>query len=130
MGKTTLLIAFLQEMMVSEERGDVAVLICLSRIDAVKRIAKEVGLDVTDFAVLTRDAEANALSSTPPKAARILFTTQQRVTAYMRGAERFETSRVFHYDGMPREVRACDETMEPGEVITPTNVSPAAPNLE
>lgn len=116
MGKTTSLIVFLQQLMRSHRHHDAAVLVCLSRKAEIERIVEDTGLDEVDFAVLTRDEEVNALSSTPVCEARVLFTTQQMLLCQLRGG-RFETCSTFHYQGMPREVRVWDEAMEPGQVV-------------
>ncbi|TCP19771.1 DEAD/DEAH box helicase family protein, partial [Rhodovulum adriaticum] len=116
MGKTTSLIIFLRQLMGSQDHGDVAVLVCLSRKAEIERIVQDAGLEEVDFAVLTSDDEVNALSSTPPGEARVLFTTQQMLLSRLRGG-RFEACSTFHYQGLPREVRVWDETMEPGQVV-------------
>lgn len=116
MGKTTSLIIFLRQLMRSSDHDDVAVLVCLSRKAEIERIVKDAGLKEADFAVLTSDDEVNALSSTPPSEARVLFTTQQMLLSRLRGG-RFETCSTFHYQCLPREVRVWDETIEPGQVV-------------
>ncbi|WP_010139282.1 hypothetical protein [Oceanicola sp. S124] len=116
MGKTTSLIVFLRKLVGSQDHRDVAVLVCLSRKAEIERIVRDVGLEEVDFAVLTSDEEINALSSTPPSEARVLFTTQQMLLSRLRGG-RFETCPTFHYQGLPREVRVWDEAMEPGQVF-------------
>ncbi|NHM25301.1 hypothetical protein [Tritonibacter mobilis] len=116
MGKTTSLIVFLRQLVGPQDHRDVAVLVCLSRKAEVERIVRDVGLEEVDFAVLTSDEEINALSSTPPSEARVLFTTQQMLLSRLRGG-RFETCPTFHYQGLPREVRVWDEAMEPGQVV-------------
>lgn len=116
MGKTTSLIVFLRKLVGSQDHRDVAVLVCLSRKAEIERIVRDVGLEEVDFAVLTSDEEINALSSTPPSEARVLFTTQQMLLSRLRGG-RFETCPTFHYQGLPREVRVWDEAMEPGQVV-------------
>lgn len=116
MGKTTSLIVFLRQLMRSHIHHDVAVLVCLSRKAEIERIVEDAGLDEVDFAVLTRDEEVNALSSTPVGEARVLFTTQQMLLSRLRGG-RFESCPTFHYQGLPREVRVWDEAMEPGQVV-------------
>lgn len=116
MGKTTSLIVFLRQVLRSEDYGDAAILVCLSRKAEIERIVQDAGLEEIDFAVLTSDDEVNALSSTPPSEARVLFTTQQMLLSRLRGG-RFETCPTFHYQGLPREVRVWDEAMEPGQVV-------------
>ncbi len=116
MGKTTSLIVFLRQLIGSHLHHDVAVLVCLSRKAEIERIVDDAGLDEVDFAVLTSDREVNALSSTPPNQARVLFTTQQMLISRLRGSL-FETCPTFQYQGLPREVRVWDEAMEPGQVV-------------
>ncbi|KIC14077.1 hypothetical protein RA21_20660, partial [Leisingera sp. ANG-DT] len=117
MGKTTSLIGFLRQLMLSPRPHDAAVLVCLSRKAEIERIVKDAGLQEADFAVLTSDGAINAMSATPTGAARVLFTTQQMLQSRLRGG-RFEKCSRFHYQGFPREVRIWDEAMEPGRVVT------------
>ena len=115
-GKTTTLIAFIKQV-VEQGRGDVGVLVCLSRLDEISRLVEEAGLGEEDFSVFTSDADINGLSSTPPDQAQILFTTQQMLTRRCSGSS-FSACREFHYLGEPRSVRVWDETLEPGQITT------------
>lgn len=117
MGKTTALIHFLRRVVASPDHLDVGVLVCLSRLDEIRRLVDEAGLDEADFAVLCSDEEVGELSATEHDGAQILFTTQQMLTRRCAGRV-FSQISEFHYLGRPRTVRIWDETIEPGEVIT------------
>lgn len=117
MGKTTLLVQFLEEVSKSPEHNTAGAIVCISRLDEVDRLVVEAELRDEDFAVLTGDDDRNSWSATPPNEAPILFTTQQMVMR--RGIGRsFHDCDEFHFMGMPRNVRVWDETLEPGGVVT------------
>lgn len=116
-GKTSVVKHFVKELLRSDQYECVSVLICLARIEEVKRLVGDMDLDASDFAVLTSDDETKGLSSTQPNEARILFTTQQMVRTRCAGKSFAETSD-FHYKDQPRAIRVWDEEMLPGEVVT------------
>lgn len=116
-GKTTTLIEFIKQVVASPQHCDVGVLVCLSRLDEVGRLVEECGLVQADFAVFTAKPDYNALSSTPPAKAQVLFTTQQMLTRRCMTTG-FAQCGTFHFMGAPRSVRVWDETLEPGDVLT------------
>lgn len=117
MGKTTVMVAFLRQLVSDPERGDAGVLICLSRLDEIQRLVKEAGLDEEDFATLCSDETVSKLSATPHNQAQVLFTTQQMVLKRgNRGT--FSSLDEFHFQGQPRHVRIWEETLDPVEVVT------------
>jgi hypothetical protein len=116
-GKTTALIHFVQHLLRSQQHEDVAVLLCVSRLEEIARLVEEMNLDEADFAVLTSDDEVNQLSATLPSEARVLFTTHAMVVSRCRGC-RFGDAGVFQYRGEVRAVRLWDEAMLPGEVVS------------
>ncbi|NSY39291.1 DEAD/DEAH box helicase family protein [Leisingera sp. ANG59] len=117
MGKTTALTHFLRRFVASPDHLHVGVLVCLSRLDEIRRLVDEAGLNEADFAVLCSDKEVVDLSATKADAAQVLFTTQQMLAKRCAG-RRMSEIREFRYLGQARAVRVWDETIEPGEVIT------------
>lgn len=116
-GKTTTLIYFVQQLLKSQQHEDVAVLLCVSRLEEIARLVEEMSLEEGGFAVLTSDDAVNRLSSTPTSEARVLFTTHAMIMSRCRG-RRFGDADVFHYQDKVRAVRVWDEAMLPGEVIS------------
>lgn len=116
-GKTTTLIHFVQQLLRSQYHDDVAVLLCISRLEEIARLVEEMNLEEGDFAVLTSDDEVNRLSSTPTSEARVLFTTHAMVISRCRG-RRFQDVEVLQYRDEVRAVRVWDEAMLPIEVVS------------
>jgi hypothetical protein len=116
-GKTTTLIHFVQHLLRSEQHRDVSVLLCFSQCEEIKKLVEEIGLAEADFATLTSDEEINALSSTKPNDARVLFTTQEMIRRRCRGGS-FRDAKAFHHNGSVRAVRIWDEEMLPGSVVS------------
>ncbi|GAH01827.1 unnamed protein product, partial [marine sediment metagenome] len=71
-GKTTALIHFIKQLVACPEHDEVGMLVCLSRIDEIKRLVKEADLDGVDFAGLTRNGEANDLSTASRRSISLL----------------------------------------------------------
>lgn len=124
-GKTTALIVFIKELLASKDHGDVAVLVCVPRLDEIRRLVEEAGLNPTDFSVCTSDTVTNSLSLTAPDQACILFTTHAMVTSRCRGGS-FRDVGVFQYKGKVRTVRLWDEEMRIDEQIAITTDQLAA----
>jgi len=116
-GKTMTLIQFIKQLVASSRDDDVGVVVFLSRLDEIARLVKEADLQDGDFAVWTRNEEVNTLSSTPVEEAQVLFTTQQMLFSRCAGRS-FQQCSDFFFQGSPRQVRAWDETLEPGQIIT------------
>jgi hypothetical protein len=116
-GKTQTLIHFLRVLVASPDHADVAVLVCVSRLEQVKAIVEAAGLSPSDFAVITSDSGLNDLGADDPTTARVLFTTHQMVLKRAGGGD-FRDARDFHYRHEPREVRIWDEAILPGETLT------------
>lgn len=116
-GKTTALIHFVHALLRSDQHKDVSVLLCFWQVQEIAGLVKDMGLDGSDFAVLTSEDWANELSSTPSNDARILFTTHSMIKSRCRGRG-FGDAEVFHYQGQVRDVRIWDEAMLPGEVVS------------
>jgi hypothetical protein len=104
---------------------DVGVLICLSRIDEVGSLVREMGLADDAYAVLVSDKseeklkrEGVCLGNPDRNRARVLFTTQQMVDARLNRVDVFAALDEFFYKHRPRSVRIWDESMLPGEPLT------------
>jgi hypothetical protein len=118
-GKTQTVTHFIRALTASKEHLDTGVLICVSRLEEIKRFVQEMALSPTDFAVLTSNQELNKLGigSARSNKARVLFTTQQMIEK--RGAGRhFTEMRDFHFFTRPRQVRIWDESILPGQTVT------------
>lgn len=102
-------------------RKDVGVLICLSRIDEVNNLVKDMKLDRTEFAVLIGERNEDRIDDFGNEnidSARVLFTTQQKVEAYLKHATKFSDLSDLYFNGKPRRVKIWDESMLPGKEIT------------
>jgi hypothetical protein len=116
-GKTTTVIHFLRVLLTSDAHQGVSALVCVSRRDQIRTITQEAALLDGDFAVLTADAELNALGCAVPAKARVLFTTHSMVERRCDGKD-FRSTSAFHYRGHAREVRIWDEAILPGRPLT------------
>jgi hypothetical protein len=116
-GKTQTITHFIRTLMASEAHQDVGVVICLSRLAEIKALTAEMGLERTDFAVLTSDPTLNALGNCPVNEARVLFTTQKRIELLGAG-HHFDGIEAFHFHGRARQVRLWDESILPGQTVT------------
>ena len=116
-GKTTTVIHFLKTLLTSNAHRGVSALVCVNRRDQIRSITREASLSNADFAVLTADAELNALGCANPAKARVLFTTHSMVERRCEGKD-FRSTSAFHYRGRPREVRIWDEAILPGRPLT------------
>jgi hypothetical protein len=115
-GKTTTVIHFIRVLLASPEHSDVAVLVCVGRLDQIDAIVREAALSSTDFAVLTSDDKLNDLGREPSRA-RVLFTTHSMIEHRCEGRP-FPSVSAFHYQGRPRAVRIWDEAIMPGRALT------------
>jgi hypothetical protein len=113
-GKTTLIRHYILSLLASSNHEGVAVLVCLSRLEEVKRMAMGLSSILDEVAIWTGDDEVNALSTTPRQSARVLITTQQKLEAACRHSRNFNSVSDYHYQGLPREVRIWDESFMPG----------------
>jgi hypothetical protein len=115
-GKTQLVIEFLRALR-SRRFWDVAVLVCVARLDEIDSYVSRLNLSPREFSVLTSDPTRNASGYPNPWSAQILFTTQQMINARCEGGT-FENIEAFHYTGRPRQVRIWDESILPGRPLT------------
>ncbi|SER75730.1 hypothetical protein SAMN04490244_1112 [Tranquillimonas rosea] len=112
-GKTLLVKHFIKTLLSSSNHEEVAVLVCVSRLEEVDRMWVALEACQDEVAIWTGDEEVNAKSSTPVSEARVLLTTQQKLEAVCQGNS-FKATTAFHYLGRPREVRIWDESFLPG----------------
>lgn len=115
-GKTQTITHFIQALMESPDHGHVGVLVCLSRLDEIRSMVEEIGLDKEDFGVMTSDPTLNQLGRQFEEhdKARVLFTTQQMVETRCQRKSSFAAVEPFHFQSEPRMVRLWDESMLPG----------------
>lgn len=116
-GKTQTVVHFIRALMASPHHRDVGVLLCVSRLDEIRSLLVELGLDKDEVAVFTSDKDLNSQGTSRIRSARVLLTTQQMVEARTRNKP-FRAVDQFHHHGRPRQVRIWDETILPGQAIT------------
>lgn len=116
-GKTTAMVHFLRELMSSEGHRDVSALVCLGRLDQIKKVSEEAGLLETDYAVLTANPDLNALGCGSPEQGRLLITTHAMIESRC-SKRRFSDISALKYQGSPRQVRIWDEAILPGVPVT------------
>lgn len=118
-GKTQTLICFVKALLSSKEQRhqDVAVLLCVGRLEDVEKMVGAVGLNPEDFAVLTSDETLNALGRPDCQNARVLITTHSMIMRRTKGRTLGEVQEL-SYEGMRREVVVWDEAMLPGATLT------------
>lgn len=115
-GKTLLIKHFIKTLLRSPHHEDVAVLVCLSRLEEVEKMWQALEEERREVAIWTGDERCNAKSTIPANEARVLLTTQQKLEAVCRGKS-FRASTGFHYLGGPRSVRIWDESLLPGKEV-------------
>lgn len=116
-GKTRIVIEFINTLIADKSYKDVGVIICVSRLDEIAGLVDSIGLPSELFVVMTSDSELNQLGSQNPGSSQILFTTQQMVERRCEG-KNFKDASQFHFNGSPRQVRIWDEAILPGQTIT------------
>jgi hypothetical protein len=116
-GKSSTVAHFARALVASTAHRECGMVICVGRIAEARTIATDLGIPRDQIAVLTSDAEANALGIAQPGQAQILVTTQQRIEMACDGRS-FACVSAFHYQGRPRAIRAWDEAWLPGVAVT------------
>lgn len=97
-GKTTTLVAYVTALLRSEEHRGVGVLICLSRLTEIRRLAEALFEAGSTVAIRTSNDDLNALSNVAdPEHAQVLIITQQRLERI--GAGSLQRSRAFWSSG-------------------------------
>lgn len=100
---------------------DVGVIICLSRINEVNTLVKDMRLHTSEFAVLVGKNNGDRIDDFGNKNindARVLFTTQQKVDEYLKSVSMFSDLSDLYFRGKPRVIRIWDESLLPGKEIT------------
>lgn len=115
-GKTQTIVHFIRYLLASQDHGDVAVLLCVSRLEEIRGLVSCMALEREQFAVLTSDQELNGLG-VDPQQGRILFTTHRMVEVQCEGRG-FPEVQGLSWRGRPRQVRIWDEALLPGQALT------------
>jgi hypothetical protein len=118
-GKTTAMVDFLRELVISQDYQGVSALVCLGRLDQIKNVIDEASLQDQDFAVLTArgNEDLNSLGCGVPEVARILFTTHAMVEKRCSKTS-FRDSQSLWFQGQPRQVKIWDEAILLGHPVT------------
>lgn len=120
-GKTQTVIRFTKALLRSPEHRDVAVLICVGRLEEIRSYVDSAGLNDTDYAVLVSDDPKNLtlkeLGNQDRNAARVLFTTQQMLESRAKLRGSFSDISEFWFDDRPRRVRIWDEACLPARPL-------------
>lgn len=120
-GKTSLIVEFIRVLMKANDCDHVSVLLCVSRLEEIKKLVRKMDLKEADFAVFTAKGNVvNDLGLGKEKAneARVLFTTQAMFERRSINKQVFKDLQEFHYRGRPRMVRVWDEAILPGVPLT------------
>jgi len=118
MGKTTVAVEATKALLADPQMSEQGVIYFLSRLEEIKSLVEQMGIDASDFATLTSDEEINAMGNPLPENARVLFTTQQRLEAYAKDGTLFEDMKDLRYKGKPRAIRVWDEAILPSRTLT------------
>ena len=120
MGKTTTLVECVKALVAERKYWPVGVIIFLSRLEEIRKLASEMRLSNDDYAVLVSDGkEENRLGRQVDKTkARVIFTTQAGLEARSRNGRRFADMTELFYRGKPRQVRVWDEAILPSKIHT------------
>lgn len=117
-GKTTVIIEFMRNLLASKDHENVAALICLGRLAEIRSLVAQMGLKDEEFSVVVgKDREENALGNQNKTAARVMFTTQQLLENKVRRSGGFVGIQAYHYNGNPRQVRVWDEACLPARPL-------------
>jgi hypothetical protein len=92
----------------------VGVLICVARLEEIKKLAIQINEEV---GVFTSDPDTNKVGCKDPTTARVMFTTQAMVDSRLKGGKDFARLSEFHFNGGARPVRIWDESIMPGEEL-------------
>jgi hypothetical protein len=126
-GKTTAYTIFIRNLLKSERHTHVSVLVCLNRVDEIRRTVEEMQLSEKSYAVFVTEGQHRddkgidittyGLGVGRKREARVLFTTQQMIDSRMRKGEAEE----FHYGrgfDPARTIKIWDESILPGRSFT------------
>lgn len=95
-GKTQTVVHVIRALVQDGTQLKTGCILCVGRIEEAKALTDELALPPGKVAVLTSNAEANALGCANVQQAQVLITTQQRIEMQCRGTS-FEAASQFHY---------------------------------
>lgn len=123
-GKTTTIVEAVRNLLLMEAGNPPGVIVFLSRVEEIPKLAEQMGLPETDFSVLVSERyEERELGNARKTEARVMFTTQQMVETRCRSGQSFAEIKDFHWKGRPREVRIWDEAILPARNLTLDHLS-------
>lgn len=125
-GKTSCVVAYLRRLLQSDAHRNAGVLICVHRLDEIRRLATALSDTGGTIAIRTSDPNLNELSNAEPNEAQLLVVTQSRLERMSRGSRKFADARSLFFNGQPRPLRIWDESFLPGRVVTPSSGDAAA----
>lgn len=116
-GKTSALLAYLTALLRSPQHSGVGVLVCLSRLTEIKRLAGELKAVGGTIAIRTSDQALDDLSTVAdPGQAQVLIITQQRLELIGAGKSLGEIGSL-QYQGEVRALRVWDEAFIPSKLV-------------
>lgn len=118
-GKTTTIREAIREIVRTPRYDDVGVVVFLSRVEEIEKLIAGMGLEENEFTTIVSQSYEDKvpLGNRQSDRARVLFTTQQMLTAYLKGKDCFADIREFHFGGKPRQVRIWDEGVSPSDSL-------------
>lgn len=118
-GKTTTVREAIREIVRTPDYDNVGVVVFLSRVEEIEKLIAGMGLEKSEFATIVSHSYEDKvpLGNPLPDRARVLFTTQQMLTAHLKGKDRFADIGEFHFGGKPRQVRIWDEAILPSNSL-------------
>lgn len=118
MGKTTAIIHFIKAWREAGFQPPSSILVGVSTLDEVRELVTSIGLEPSEFAVLTgeRAEDRPGLPEAEHGRAKVMLTTQAMIRSRTRGRSFAETGD-FHYQGAPRQLRIWDESILPARGV-------------
>lgn len=111
-GKTTAVIHFLRALQTTKSYQDKGAMVCVSTLEEVTRLAKELKNKGVPVGVITSDEKVNGLGSSAPEWSQVIITTQQMLERTAQGAPLKNLDK-FLFKGSVRSIRIWDESMLP-----------------
>lgn len=125
-GKTSAVIAYLRRLMQAPGHQNVGILLCLSRLDEIRRLTEALAGPGVTIAIRTGDEDLNSISNSEPDNAQLLVITQQRLELMSRGNRKIADTGSLFFKGAVRPLRIWDESFLPGRIVTPSSGDVAA----
>ncbi len=118
-GKTSTVIEAVRNLTRMSEYDEVGVIILLSRLEEIRRLAEEMQLEKDEFSVICSPGRDEYLLGNQRKQqARVMFATQQMLETKLTKSDSFEACDYFFWNGKPRQVRIWDEAILPSKSLT------------